>query len=86
MAIEISQKYLEFTPGFSIGNYCNGFAYMLTDGGWFYNVAGLHGSQHRKDNGAILAAPHDMVLEFLCVDSRARNSRNVNKGPELSKP
>ena len=85
MPIEISHEHLEFTPSFAKGDDCDSFADMLTNSGRLNNVAALDGSQHREDNRAILAAPHDMILEFFSVDQRTWDRCDVDERSKLSK-
>ena len=85
MAIKYSQESLEFTPSFSIGNYGDSFADMLTKSGRLDDVTALHRSQHRKDNRATLATPHNMILELVSEDSRTWNRRNINEWQKLFK-
>ena len=79
-AIKFSHKYLELMPCFAIGNYCDSPARMLSKSGWFDNMTALHRPQHHKDNRSILAAPHNMIFELFCVDSKHGITVMLTKG------
>ena len=81
--IKVSHKHLESTPCFTVGNYCDSPARVLTNNGGLDNVATLYGSQHRKYDGAVLATPHNMILEFFSIDSRTWGSSDIDKWEKL---